>query len=103
MSAMSDAVAQQIIAKMARERGLPEWMLEMVLAEPAGFMQGVIGDRSKPIHQPSSLFVAKPKPTPSRPSEADMARREASERADAERRAADVARYEADLQRRARL
>jgi hypothetical protein len=29
---------------MAREKGIPEWQLEMFLAEPSGFMRDVVAD-----------------------------------------------------------
>ena len=62
--------------------------MEMILAEPAGFMQGVIGDRLKPVHQPSSVMVPKPKALDrSMMSPEGTAKLEASNRADAERRA----------------
>ena len=58
--------------------------MEMILAEPAGFMQGVIGDRLKPVHQPSSVMVPKPKALDrSMMSPKGTAKLEASNRADA--------------------
>jgi hypothetical protein len=86
MSMISDLAVRQVIARLARERGIPEWQMEMILAEPAGFMREVIGDRSKPIHEPSSPMVPKPKGRPSATDEVTHA--------DAERRAEEARKRE---------
>jgi hypothetical protein len=47
-----DAMRQAQIAALGRKYGLMEWQMEMILAEPKGFMRDVVQDqRRNVLHQ----------------------------------------------------